>query len=126
MQRLRAWFHNHTRKGGSGSQPRGVLKIKGKYKGPQEWQVYEQMPYGSKWKPDINKEWAALDAEWASQNPNIKNPKSLFVFRNEFLKAKYAEEPEDVKKLVQERREQLKIEATKKVEPQNQNGEYQK
>ena len=71
--------------------------MKGTYKAPQEWQVYEQLMYESKWKLDINKEWAALDAEWEHQNPDTKNPKSLFIFWNDFLKAKYAEESEDVK-----------------------------
>lgn len=71
--------------------------MKGMYKAPQEWQVHEQLMYKSKWKLDINKEWAALDAEWEHQNPDTKNPKSLFIFWNDFLKAKYAEESEDVK-----------------------------
>ncbi|KAF8333818.1 hypothetical protein F5887DRAFT_892945 [Amanita rubescens] len=124
-KRLRAWFHNHTRGESSVGNSHGVLKIKTKSKAPQEWQIYGQM-YGSKWKDIIEKEWKAYVADWESQNPGIEVPKKPFTFRNAFLQQKYAEESEEVKIQVRERRKQLKLDAAQNKEVENQNEEYQR
>lgn len=110
-QRIKAWFHNHTRGPASGSGSRGLLKLKqGKPRVGQEWQVYQQMTYETQWKVEIDKEWDALTKEWEAKNPGQPMITSRFNFMNTFLQAKYKEESEEVKDEVKKRRAAMKEE----------------
>lgn len=109
-QRVRAWFHNHTRGQTYGSGTRGMLRLQGKTRIPLEWQVYQQMTYESKWKPIIDKEWGEIKNKWEEENPEMKMTKSRFNFMNTFLQEKYNQEPDDIKNQVRKRREEMKEE----------------
>lgn len=89
---------------------RGILKVKGKSKLPQEWQIYQGLTYEEQWKPIIEEEWKKYQAEWEESNPDTKLPQHCFAFMNSFLKAKYAEESEEYKKDIQAHREKLRDE----------------
>ena len=121
-QRIKSWFHNHTRGSTSGSGHRGVLKIT-QPRLRQEWQVYQTMSYESKWKTVIDSEWEAYKKKWNEENPGVKVPQGRFAFMNSFLKSKYAEETEEVKADVRKRRAAMKAELD--VESNKRNNAYQ-
>lgn len=110
IQRIKAWFHNHTRGSTSGSGTRGLLKINGQTRFRQEWQVYQTMTYETQWKTVIDNEWDAYQAKWKSDHPGTELPQGRFAFMNSFLKDKYNSESDEVKTAVKERRAAMKIE----------------
>ena len=72
--------------------------------------IYQSMTYEKKWKPIIDEEWNAYEKQWKAENPNTSIPKNRFTFMNNFIKAKYAEETDEVKDEVRERRKAIKAE----------------
>ena len=68
------------------------------------------MTYEKKWKTIIDEEWNAYEKQWKVENPNTSIPKNRFMFMNNFIKAKYAEETDEVKDEVRERRKAIKAE----------------
>jgi hypothetical protein len=108
-QQLKAWFHN-TNRGlatAKSDAKRGILKIKGRSKRPQEWQIYQRLTYKDKWKPIIDEEWRKFRDQWEEENGSeSKPPQTRFSFMNTFLKVKYAEETDEMKQHVQELRDQ--------------------
>jgi hypothetical protein len=118
-QRVRAWFHNHTRGQTYGSGSRGMLKLQVKPRIPLEWQVYQLMTYESKWKPIIDEEWDELKKNWEEENPETKMTETRFNFMNTFLQEKYNQEPEDIKDQVRKRREIMKEAAVDEVDAWN-------
>ena len=123
MQRIKAWFHNHTRGSTSGSGSRGLLKITGQSRLRQEWQVYQGMTYENKWKEIIDSEWDDYQKKWKADHPDTDLPQKRFTFMNSFLKEKYKEESEEVKKEVRERRAAMNAEIEEEAK---RNDGYQK
>ncbi|KDR76585.1 hypothetical protein GALMADRAFT_66873 [Galerina marginata CBS 339.88] len=121
-ERIKTWFHNHTRGSTSGTGTRGVLKIT-QSRLKQEWQVYQLMTYESKWKAVIDNEWETYKKKWEEDHAGTKLPQGRFAFMNTFLKTKYNEESEEVKAEVRTRRSAMKEEVEK---TQEQNEAYQK
>ncbi|KAF8883350.1 hypothetical protein CPB84DRAFT_1817077 [Gymnopilus junonius] len=94
--RVKAWFHNHTRGQTFGSGSRGLLKLRtAKPRVRLEWQIYQQMTYESKWKAIIDKEWSAFTKKWEAENSEMKMMETRFTFMNTFLQEKYREESDD-------------------------------
>ncbi|KIJ90796.1 hypothetical protein K443DRAFT_116087 [Laccaria amethystina LaAM-08-1] len=129
-ERIKAWFHNHTRGSTSGTGTHGLppvthglLKITGQSRLRQEWQVYQSMTYENKWKEVIDSEWDEYQKKWKLDHPNTNLPQKRFAFMNSFLKEKYKEEAEEVKKEVRERRAAMKAEIDEK---DNRNDAYQR
>ncbi|KIJ90502.1 hypothetical protein K443DRAFT_116510 [Laccaria amethystina LaAM-08-1] len=129
-ERVKAWFHNHTRGQTYGSGSRGLLKLQtAKPRVRLEWQVYQQLTYESKWKAIIDKEWSETVKKWEAENPDTKMVETRFTFMNTFLQEKYKEESEDVKEEVKKRRAELKEEVAgddNDGDLEARNGAYQK
>ena len=77
------------------------------------------MTYEKKWKPIIDEEWNAYEKHWKAENPNTSIPKNRFTFMNNFIKAKYAEETDEVKDEVREHRKAIKAEVDGVAREQN-------
>lgn len=82
----------------------------GQLKVQQEWQVYQTMTYETKWKTIIDDEWETYKKNWEKENPDTKLPQGRFAFMNSFLREKYENETEEVKKSVRVRRAAMKTE----------------
>ena len=123
MQRIKAWFHNHTQGSTSATGTRGILKITGQSRLRQEWQIYQTMTYENKWKEVIDSEWDNYQKKWKAEHPNTDLLQGCFTFMNSFLKEKYKEESEEVKKEVREHRAVMKDDIDEK---DNRNDAYQR
>ena len=106
LQRTSSWYPNNTRTVNAHGGPRDVLKVKSppQPRKLQAWQAYHAMTYESKWKPHVNEAWTTYKKEWRSKHPNEKPEKSRLEIMVEFMKAKFNEEDEDVKKCCEEYR----------------------
>jgi hypothetical protein len=93
---MREWFHNNTRTLTGASN--GLLKIKTKPKMLQGWQAYQALTYGQKWKTHVDKEWKIYKTEWEEEHPNEKPPKMRLQIMTEFIKEKYQNETDEMKK----------------------------
>ncbi|KAF8888928.1 hypothetical protein CPB84DRAFT_1628468, partial [Gymnopilus junonius] len=117
---ISSWFHNHKRPtlgapqaqpslgGTNGASPsaNGTLKFK-KKRMLQAWQAYHDLFYEIKWKAVINEQWAEHVKQWKSAHPGQALEETRFAFMNAFIKARYKDEPEDVKKQVEEHRRKM-------------------
>jgi hypothetical protein len=85
---------------------RDVLKIKSppQLRKLQAWQAYHALTYESKWKPHVNKAWTTYKEVWVAEHGNEKPEKSRLEVMVEFMKAKFNEEDEDMKKRCEEYR----------------------
>ena len=124
-QRVRAWFHNHTRPPTTGSGARGLLKMKGKPKVLQEWQVYHTLTYETQWKTIVDEEWAEYKNTWEAERPGEELDETRFTFMASFMRNKYKEETEDVKETVKKRREEMKAQMEENGEGHEKNESYQ-
>jgi len=96
-QRIVAWFHNNNRSLTSTTGARGVIKIKGKPKKLQDWQVYQHLTYESQWKTEINKGWDECQKAWMEAHPDEKMKMTRFEYMNTFIKEKYENETTEMK-----------------------------
>jgi len=124
-QRIKVWFHNHTRGTTSGNGARGLLKPKTKQKTLQEWQVYHTMTYKSQWKAVIDEEWEKYKTAWEAAHPDEELDETRFSFMASFMRQKYLEETEEVQNDVRKRREELKAEVKDEEEGDEKNVAYQ-
>lgn len=108
---MREWFHNNTRNLSSNGSARGLLKIKSKPRVLQGWQAYQALTYELKWKPIVDKEWARYKTEWELEHPKETLPKKRFTFMVEFMKEKYKNETEEMKRQCEEYRQARKSES---------------
>lgn len=82
----------------------GSLKLRKKRK-MQAWQAYHTMTYESKWKAEIDREWKAYCERWEqSEHAEGEQAETRFNFMNTFIKDKFNNETEEVKKQVEEYR----------------------
>ena len=58
----------------------GLLKMKGKQKTLQEWQVYHIMTYKSQWKAVIDDEWEKYKSAWKAEKPTEDLDETRFTF----------------------------------------------
>ncbi|KDR77387.1 hypothetical protein GALMADRAFT_1326101 [Galerina marginata CBS 339.88] len=104
-QRVREWFHNNTRSLSSDTAVRGgILKIKAKPKMLQDWQAYHALTYDTKWKPYVDQEWENYKKDWKAEHPTEKPAKKRFTIMVEFMKDKFKNETEEMKKKCEEYR----------------------
>ena len=123
MQCIKAWFQSHTQGSTSKTRTHGLLKITGQSRLCQEWQVYQSMTYENKWKEVINSEWDDYQKKWKADHPDTDLRQKHFTFTNPFLKEKYKEESEEVKKVVRECQAVMNAEID---EEDNRNDDYQR
>lgn len=106
------WYRNNKRKdlkraikeGASTVGSNGTLKLKRKRK-QQAWQAYHAMTYESQWKAVIDVEWSQYVKDWTLANPDTPLPMTRFAFMNNFMRAKFAAETDEVKAEVERYRE---------------------
>lgn len=111
QQRLKTWYRNNKRLTAAqklddsreATPTFGLLKMK-KKRVQQAWQAYHSMTYETKWKSTINEQWAERTKEWKKNNPDTKMKETRFTFMNNFIKEKFKNETEEVKKEVEEYR----------------------
>lgn len=104
-QRVKFWFHNHTRGSSSGSGTRGILKLGPSTKSVQPWQAYLNKYHGSRLKEKVNDAWQ----EYLSTVPEGQRPeKTLFEIRNKLAQKLYEAEAAEVKQEVEEHRQKMK------------------
>lgn len=86
---------------------RDVLKVKSppQPRKLQAWQAYHALTYESKWKPHVNEAWTTYKEKWQSENPNKKPEKTRLEIMVEFMRAKFNEEDEEMKKRCEEYRD---------------------
>jgi len=99
-----------------------VLKIKSppQPRKLQAWQAYHVLTYESIWKPHVNKAWMTYKEKWLSEHPNEKPEKTQLEIMAEFMKEKFNEENEEMKKHCEEYRkpEMQAVLNPAKVKPQ--------
>ena len=71
----------------------------------QAWQAYQALTYESRWKKHVNKGWDEYKQTWKKEHPEVPIDKNRFVFMVEFMKAKLAEETDEMKKRCEKYRE---------------------
>jgi hypothetical protein len=69
------------------------------------------LTYESRWKPEIDKAWAAYKSQWEAEHPNEKPGKTRFGMMAEFLKEKLANETPEMKEKVEQHRLRVKKES---------------
>lgn len=106
LQRIKFWFHNHTRSTTSGTGQRALLNLKGKCKLVQPWQAYQNLYYEDKLKPLVEDAWQAY---LTSVPEGSKPEKSRFAAKNELIQDLYAKETDDVKEEVEKHRQKMKL-----------------
>ena len=93
-----------------GNGTRRLLKMKGRQKMLQEWQVYHTMTYETQWKNIINVEWEKYKSVQEAEKPSEELDETRFTFMASFMRQKYLEETNEVQEKVRQRREELKSE----------------
>lgn len=64
----------------------------------QPWQAYQALTYESRWKPHVDQAWNDYKKAWEAEHPDEKPEKGRFQFMVEFIKEKFEEENEEMKK----------------------------
>lgn len=101
LQRIKFWFHNHTRGASSGAGTRGILKLGPSAKVVQPWQAYLNRFQHTKLKTEIDGAWE----EYLKDIPEGEKPqKTQFEIRNKLAWNLYANETVAVKEEVKEHR----------------------
>jgi hypothetical protein len=103
-QRVKCWFHNHTRGSSSGNGTRGVLKLGPAPKLVQPWQAYLRMFQHTKLKDKIEEAWEAYQNEVPEDQ---ERRKTKFEIRNKVAQKLYAIETPAVKKEVEKQRQEM-------------------
>lgn len=93
--------------------------MKGKPKTLQDWQVYHVMTYKTQWKTVVDEEWEKYKSAWDAENPGKEPDETRFTFMASFMRRKYQEETEEVRKDVKKRQEELKVELEAEGEDKN-------
>ena len=78
-----------------------VLKLKSMPPPPrklQPWQAYHALTYKSQWKPHVDQAWTDYKKAWEDEHPEGKLEKTRFQIMVEFMKAKFEDEDEEMKK----------------------------
>jgi hypothetical protein len=104
-QRTSSWFHNKSR---AVNGTKGILKVipAPRPKKLQAWQAYHALTYQSQWKPHIDTAWSEYQEAWTAEHPTEKPEKNRFQIMIEFIKQKYNEESEEMKKKCEEYRDE--------------------
>ncbi|KIL55029.1 hypothetical protein M378DRAFT_18307 [Amanita muscaria Koide BX008] len=103
--RIKFWFHNHTRGSSSGAGTRGVLKLRPSTKLVQPWQAYLNKFQHTKLKEKIDEAWQ----KYLSEVPEGQKPeKSLFEIRNKLAQTLYEAETAEVRQEVEEHRKNMR------------------
>lgn len=78
------------------------------------------MTYENKWKPHVDEAWTTYKEKWLSEHPNEKPEKNRFSIMVEFMRARFNEESEEMKKHCEEyRKPEMQAELNpEKVKPQ--------
>lgn len=92
----------------------GTLKLTKKRK-QQAWQAYHSMTYENRWKAVIDQQWATRVDEWKASHADEKMTETRFAFMNKFMKDKFDNETDEVKKEVEEYREKQGEEEAKNL-----------
>ena len=110
-QRISGWFPNNTRNVAAGSLT--ILKIKQKTQPRmlQPWQAYQALTYESKWKTEVDAAWSMYKSTWTTEHPEEKLPKSQFQIMIEFIKEKFEQESDEVKKQCEDYRRTRQVKA---------------
>jgi hypothetical protein len=100
-QRTSSWFHNKSR---AVNGTHEILKVNqaSRPKKLQPWQAYHALTYRSLWKTHIDTAWSEYQRAWSDEHPSEKPEKSRFQIMVEFMKQKYSEETEEMKKKCEE------------------------
>jgi len=93
----------------NGNGAHGLLKMRGKQKALQEWQVYHVMTYKTQWKTVVDEEWEKYKSAWEAKNPGEEPNKTRFGFMASFMRQKYQEESKEVQNNVRKCQEELKV-----------------
>jgi hypothetical protein len=105
FQRVKFWFHNHTRGSSSGTGARGLLKLGPSTKNVQPWQAYLNKFQHTKLKDKIDDAWQ----QHLSEVPEgEKSEKTLFEIRNKLAQKLYAAETAEVKEEVEGHRKAMR------------------
>ncbi|KAI0245466.1 hypothetical protein BJV78DRAFT_1287779 [Lactifluus subvellereus] len=103
--RIKFWFHNHTRGSSSGAGTRGVLKLSSLAKVVQPWQAYLNKFQNTKLKEKIDEAWET----YLSEVPEGQKPeKMLFEIRNKLAQQLYEAETAEVRWEVEEHRQKMR------------------
>jgi hypothetical protein len=106
FQRIKFWFHNHTRGSSSGARTGGVLKLCAPSKVMQPWQAYLNKFQNTTLKEKINDAWQ----QYLSEVPEGQKPeKTLFEIRNKLAQQLYEAETAEVKWEVEDHCKSMKI-----------------
>jgi hypothetical protein len=104
-QRIKFWFHNHTRGSSSGSGTRSVLKLGPPAKSVQPWQAYLNKYQNTTLKEKIENAWQ----DYLNTVPGGQKPeKTLFEIRNRVAQEMYKAEGASVKEDVEKHRQTMK------------------
>ena len=76
----------------------------------QAWQAYHALTYQSRWKPQVDTAWSEYKEAWTIEHPNEKPEKGRFQIMVEFIKQKFNEETEEMKRECEEYRKPEKRE----------------
>jgi hypothetical protein len=103
-QRIKQWYNNHTRSGGTSETRAKVLDLRGKKsKKLQPTQAYSQLYYETHLKSTIADQWEKHVARHPDDAQKTGPPLN---FRNKVIKAMYSQESAEVKAEVERRREE--------------------
>ena len=100
-QRTSSWFHNKSR---AVNGTHDVLKVilPPRPKKLQPWQAYHALTYQDQWKTHIDTAWSEYPKAWKAEHTTEKPEKTRFQIMVEFMKQKYNEETEEMKKKCEE------------------------
>jgi hypothetical protein len=101
LQRTSSWFHNKSR---AVNGTHDILKVNPapRPKKLQAWQAYHALTYRSQWKPHVDTAWSEYQKAWKAEHSTEKPEKNRFQIMVEFMKEKYNEETEEMKKKCEE------------------------
>ena len=106
FQRIKNWFHNHTRGSSSGTGARGLLKILASPKVMHPWQAYLKKYGEMKLKHKVDEAWN----QYLSDVPKGQKPeKTLFEIRNKVAQRQYEAKNAEVKLEIEEYHEKMKL-----------------
>ena len=100
-QRTSSWFHNKAR-AVSGTHDILNVNTAPRPKKLQPWQAYHALTYRSQWKSHVDTAWSEYQKSWTAEHPTEKPEKSRFQIMVEFMREKYNEETEEMKKKCEE------------------------
>ena len=100
-KKIHDWLYYRHRGSSSGTGTRATLKLASTRRLLLPWQAFQKL-FSDELKAGMETEWQ----EHRKENPD--SPKTLFQFRNERAQARYEESDEEVKKQVEEYRQQCK------------------